>query len=198
GLLAVHEVDLGWELLDAGESEAFAVADHQVAHVYVKNPARVAEVRTVLEETAGIAEVLDREALADSGLDHERAGELVAVAEADRWFTYYYWLDDAKMPDFARTVDIHRKPGYDPVELFLDPTIPLPAVKIAWTLAKKNLGFRTLLDVIGTDARLVRGSHGRLPARPEEGPVFLCSDRAHAREQLAMHEVRDILLNLVG
>jgi len=198
GLLAVQEVDLGWELLDAGESAAFAVADHQVAHVYVKDPARIAETRAVLEATEGVAEVLDREAMADLGLDHARAGELVAVAAADRWFTYYYWLDDAKMPDFARTVDIHRKPGYDPVELFLDPTLPLPAVKIAWTLAKKKLGFRTLLDVIGTDASIVRGSHGRLPERPEDGPVFLCTDRRAARERMEMHEVRDALLDLVA
>lgn len=198
GLLAVQEVDLGWELLDAGQSTAFAVADHQVAHVYVQDPARIAEARAVLEATEGVAEVLDREALADHGLDHERAGELVAVAAPDRWFTYYYWLDDGAMPDFARTVDIHRKPGYDPVELLLDPTLPLPALKVAWTLAKKKLGFRTLLDVIGTDASLVRGSHGRLPATPEEGPVFLCTDRAAARERLAMHEVRDVLLDLVG
>ena len=198
GLLAVQEVDLGWELLDAGQSDAFAVADHQVAQVYVKDPARIPEAKAVLEATEGVAEVLDREAQAAHGLDHPRAGELVAVAAADRWFTYYYWLDDDKMPDFARTVDIHRKPGYDPVELFLDPTIRLPAAKIAWTLAKKKLGFRTLLDVIGTDASIVRGSHGRLPERPEDGPVFLCTDGRVARERLELHEVRDVLLDLVA
>ena len=198
GLLAVQEVDLGWELLDAGQSAAFAVADHQVAQVYVKDPARIPEAKAVLEATEGVAEVLDREAQAAHGLDHPRAGELVAVAAADRWFTYYYWLDDDKMPDFARTVDIHRKPGYDPVELFLDPTIRLPAAKIAWTLAKKKLGFRTLLDVIGTDASIVRGSHGRLPERPEDGPVFLCTDGRVARERLELHEVRDVLLDLVA
>ncbi|MBM4022848.1 MAG: alkaline phosphatase family protein [Planctomycetes bacterium] len=198
GLLAVQEVDLGWELLDAGQSDAFAVADHQVAHVYVRDPSRVGEVRAVLEATEGVAEVLDRATLADVGLDHERAGELVAVAAADRWFTYYHWLDDDRTPDFARTVDIHRKPGYDPVELFLDPTIPLPQLAIAWKLAKKAAGFRTLMDVIGTDASLVRGSHGRLPATPEDGPVFLCTDRSTTRGALAMHEVRDALLDLVA
>ncbi|MFM7138285.1 MAG: alkaline phosphatase family protein, partial [Planctomycetota bacterium] len=125
-------------------------------------------------------------------------GELVAVAAPDRWFTYYYWLDDAKMPDFARTVDIHRKPGYDPAELLLDPTLPLPALKIAWTLAKKTLGFRALLDVIGTNASIVRGSHGRLPERVEDGPVLLCTDGRGARERMAMHEVRDVLLDLVA
>jgi predicted AlkP superfamily pyrophosphatase or phosphodiesterase len=198
GLLAVQRVDLGWELLDAGASEAFAVADHQVAHVYVRNPARVPEVKALLAATEGIAEVLDREAALHHGLGHERAGELVAVSAPDRWFTYYYWLDDATMPDFARTVDIHRKPGYDPVELFLDPTISLPKLKIAWKLAKKSLGLRTLMDLIGTDASIVRGSHGRLPVTRDEGPVFLCSDRRAARDELAMHEVRDTLLDLVG
>ena len=169
-----------------------------MAQVYVKDPARIPEAKAVLEATEGVAEVLDREAQAAHGLDHPRSGDLVAVAAADRWFTYYYWLDDEKMPDFARTVDIHRKPGYDPVELFLDPTIRLPAAKIAWTLAKKKLGFRTLLDVIGTDASIVRGSHGRLPERPEDGPVFLCTDRSAARERIEMHEARDVLLDLVA
>jgi len=198
GLLTVQEVDLGWELLDAGASAAFAVADHQVAHVYVKDPARLDDVRAVLMATEGVAEVLDREAVADAGLDHPRAGDLVVVAAPDRWFTYYYWLDNSKMPDFARTVDIHRKPGYDPVELFLDPTISLPAMKIAWKLATKKLGFRTLMDFISTDASLVRGSHGRLPASDDEGPVFLCTEASMKRDRLAMHEVRDTLLDLVA
>ncbi len=198
GLLRVQEVDLGWELLDAGASEAFAVADHQLAHVYVKRPERVAEVRAVLESTPGIAAVLDREAQAAHGLDHPRSGELVAVSAADRWFSYYYWLDDARMPDFARTVDIHRKPGYDPAELFLDPTLSLPKLRITGTLARKMLGFRTLMKVIGTDASIVRGSHGRLPDRVEDGPVFLSSDGSIRRESLPMTDVRDTLLELVG
>ena len=198
GLVRVQEVDLGWELLDCGACEAFAVADHQLAHVYVKNPARTAEVKAILEATPGVAEVLDREAQAAYGIDHERSGELVAVASPDRWFTYYYWLDDAKMPDFARSVDIHRKPGYDPVELFVDPTLAFPKLRIAGKLAKKMLGFRMLMDVIGTDASLVRGSHGRLPPSRAEGPVFLTSDRRGAREHLEMTEVRDALLELVA
>jgi predicted AlkP superfamily pyrophosphatase or phosphodiesterase len=198
GLLRVQEVDLGWELLDAGASEAFAVADHQLAHVYVKRPERIAEVRALLEATPGVAEVLDREAQAVHGLDHPRSGELVAVAAPDRWFTYYYWLDDARMPDFARTVDIHRKPGYDPVELFVDPTLALPRLRIAATLLRKLLGFRYLMKVIGADASIVRGSHGRLPDRPEDGPVFLCTDAAARRESMPLTDVRDTLLDLVA
>jgi predicted AlkP superfamily pyrophosphatase or phosphodiesterase len=198
GFLRVQEVDLGWELLDAGASAAFAVADHQLAHVYVKQPERIPEVRASLETTPGIAEVLDREAQAAHGLDHPRSGDLVTVAAADRWFTYYYWLDDARMPDFARTVDIHRKPGYDPVELFVDPSLALPRLRIALTLAKKMLGFRYLMNVIGTDASIVRGSHGRLPDRSVDGPVFLCTDGTARRDSLALTDVRETLLDLVA
>jgi hypothetical protein len=102
----------------------------------------------------------------------------VAVSRSDRWFSYYYWLDDARAPDFARTVDIHRKPGYDPVELFLDPALFAPKVRVAAKLLKRALGFRTLLDVIALDADLVRGSHGRLTDRPEEGPCLISSEPA--------------------
>jgi predicted AlkP superfamily pyrophosphatase or phosphodiesterase len=198
GLLRVQEVDLGWELLDCGASAAFAVADHQIAHVYVKDPARIPEVKAILASLDGVAEVLDLEGQAAHGLDHPRAGELVAVATPDRWFTYYYWLDDEKMPDFARTVDIHRKPGYDPVELFVDPALALPKLRIAWTLAKKSLGFRYLMQVIGTDSAVVRGSHGRLPGRDADGPVLLCTDPAVQRDRLAMTDVRDLLLEIVA
>ena len=110
-----------------------------------------------------------------AGIDHPRAGDLIAVAPENAWFTYYYWLDDARAPDFARTVDIHRKPGYDPVELFLDPNIPLPKLKIAWRLLQKKLGFRMLMDVIPLDATLVKGSHGRRPADKKDWPVFITS-----------------------
>ncbi len=172
GLLSVRE-ELGRELLDAGASAAFAVADHQVAHVYVNDPARLPEVRALLEATDGVEQVLDEEGKREYHLDHPRSGELVVVAEAHAWFTYYYWLDDDRAPDFVRTVDIHRKPGYDPVELFLDPQIKRPKLKVARTLLKKQLGFRYLMDVIPLDASLVRGSHGALPGSPDEAPLFI-------------------------
>jgi len=175
GLVRVRE-ELGRELLDAGASEAFAVADHQVAHVYVKRAERVADVKGLLETLPGIETVLDADGQRAHGLDHPRSGELVAVAKADRWFTYYYWLDDAVAPDFAPTVDIHRKPGYDPVELFLDPGLRAPKLKIGWTLLRKALGFRYLMDVIPLDAGLVKGSHGRLTDDPEDGPLVASSE----------------------
>jgi len=116
------------------------------------------------------------------------------VSAADAWFTYYYWLDDRRAPDFARTVDIHRKPGYDPAELFIDPAIPAPALKVAYTLAKKKLGFRYLLEVVPLDASLIRGSHGRIPDRPEDGPVFLSSEKQAACGVLEPTAVRDAML----
>jgi predicted AlkP superfamily pyrophosphatase or phosphodiesterase len=173
GLLAVRE-ELGLELLDPGASAAFAVADHQVAHVYVNDPSRHEAVRAVLEKTPGIERVLDTEGKAAHRIDHPRAGDLVAIAEPKAWFTYYYWLDDRRAPDFARTVDIHRKPGYDPVELLLDPAIRVPALTIGWKLAKKSLGMRMLMDVIPLDATLVKGSHGRPGlSGTDEGPLFM-------------------------
>jgi predicted AlkP superfamily pyrophosphatase or phosphodiesterase len=171
GLVAVRD-ELGLELLDAGVSAAFAVADHQVAHVYVNDPAQRNRVRELLEKTEGVAEVLDDAGKDRYRLNHSRAGDFVAVAKPEAWFTYYYWLDDRRAPDFARTVDIHRKPGYDPAELFIDPTLPAPMAKAAWILAKKKLGFRYLMDLIPLDATLVKGSHGRLTAAPD-CPVYI-------------------------
>ncbi len=195
GLLRAQTVDLGWELLDAGQSEAFAVADHQVAHVYVRRPERVAEVKALLERLDGVERVLDAAGKAEAGLDHPRSGELVAIAAPDRWFTYYYWLDDALMPDFARTVDIHRKPGYDPVELFVDPALPLGGkLRVAARLARKLSGMRYYMDVIPLDAKLVKGSHGRLPSAPEKGPVLLSSAPVGAADHLPMTAVRDLVV----
>jgi predicted AlkP superfamily pyrophosphatase or phosphodiesterase len=166
-------MELGREVLDIGGSEAFAMADHQVAHVYVQDPARIQEVRELFEATPGVGEVLDEAGKREHWLDHERSGELVLVAEPDAWFTYYYWEDDSRAPDYARTVDIHRKPGYDPVELFLDPAIRFPPVAVGSRIVRRKLGFRTLLDVIPLDASLVRGSHGRIPDDPAKGPLLI-------------------------
>jgi predicted AlkP superfamily pyrophosphatase or phosphodiesterase len=171
--LAIRE-ELGLELLNPGASSAFAVADHQVAHIYLNDPALRSTVRSFVERHTG-ATVLGPEEKAAAGIDHPRAGDLVAVAPENSWFTYYYWLEDSLAPDFARTVDIHRKPGYDPVELFADPALSPLALKakIAWRLLQKKLGFRMLMDVIPLDASLVKGSHGRCPANPQDWPVFI-------------------------
>ena len=165
--------ELGLEQLDCGASQAFAVADHQVAHVYVNDPSIREDVRDTLARLPGVERVLGESEKAEFGIAHERAGDLIAVADARAWFTYYYWLDDTVAPDFARCVDIHRKAGYDPVELFVDPNIRLPAARVAKFLLKKKLGFRGLIDVIPLDATLVKGSHGRLPEDRADWPVFI-------------------------
>lgn len=171
--LAIRE-ELGRELLDPGASRVFAVADHQVAHVYLNNPALANKVRGFIERHAD-AVVLGSQEKAAAGIDHPRAGDLIAIAPERAWFTHYHWLDDACAPDFARTVDIHRKPGYDPVELFADPALSPLALKakIAWRLLQKQLGFRMLMDVIPLDASLVKGSHGRRPENQADWPVFI-------------------------
>lgn len=172
GLLKVRATPAG-EILDVFASRAFAVADHQVAHVYAREPADRAAARKVLEGLSGVDAVLAGPALEAVGLAHARTGDLVAVAAPDAWFTYYYWLADENEPDFAPTVDIHRKPGYDPCELFVDPRLAVPGLRVARRVLQKKLGFRYLMDVIPRDPSLVRGSHGRLPADPLDGPVFL-------------------------
>jgi predicted AlkP superfamily pyrophosphatase or phosphodiesterase len=176
GLLWVRPEEHGREVLDAGASAAFAVADHQIAHVYVNDRSRLGEVRALLEKLDGVEQVLDEAGKRAMGLDHERSGELVAISKAERWFSYYYWLDDRLAPDFARTVDIHRKPGYDPVELFFDPALAAPKLASAWRLARRKLGFRALMDVISLkDTALVKGSHGRLTDDPQHGPLVISS-----------------------
>ncbi len=184
GWIAVRE-ELGLELLDAGASAVFAVADHQVAHVYINDPSKTAAVRKILENTTGIELVLDEPGKEAYHLNHPRAGDLVAIAQPDAWFTYYYWLDDRRAPDFARTVDIHRKPGYDPVELFLDPTLKLPQLKIGFILLKKLLGLRYLLDIIPLDPSLVKGSHGGMPVSSDDGPLLI-TQQTHLVEKRAI------------
>lgn len=174
GLLSARPTPAG-EVLDTFASEAFALADHQIAHVYCRSDVARAKATEVLRSLPGVERVLAGEGKRAAGLDHARAGDLVLVAKPGAWFTWYYWLDEQAEPDFARTVDIHRKPGYDPCELFLDPRIAFPKLKVALRLAQKKLGMRYLMDVIPLDAALVRGSHGRLPDDPRDGPVFLCS-----------------------
>jgi predicted AlkP superfamily pyrophosphatase or phosphodiesterase len=164
GWLQIRRGPFGESLLP-GESAAFAVADHQLAHVYVRDADQIEAVRTRLQSVPGIGSVVDPSELK---LNHPRSGELIALAEPDAWFTYYYWLDDAAAPDFARTVDIHRKPGYDPCELFATST---------WRgmrkLIRKRLGFRYSMDIVPLDATLVRGSHGLHPQHASDGPLIV-------------------------
>lgn len=184
GYIVVKD-ELGLETLDAGTCGAFAVADHQLAHVYVKNKEDIPKVKKLLEDTPGIEKVLDEAGKKAHHINHERAGELVAVADKNSWFTYYYWLDDAKAPDFARTVAIHAKPGYDPVEGFADPKIKFLKAKVGLKVLKKKLGFRYLMDVIPLDATLVKGSHGRINEDPLDHAVLI-TQQSHLLKDTAV------------
>ena len=167
GLLQVR-VERGLELLDAGASRAFAVADHQIAHIYINDPSVAARVRSVVEKVSGVELVLDEAEQVRYGIRHERAGDLVLMADERSWFTYYFWLDDEKAPDYARSVDIHKKPGYDPVEMLMTSKL-----RAGYKLLRKKVGLRYVMDVIPLDATLIKGSHGRIGTDKQFHPVFI-------------------------
>jgi predicted AlkP superfamily pyrophosphatase or phosphodiesterase len=198
GWLSIKD-ELGLETLDCGGSRAFAIADHQVAHIYLNDPAVESQVRAAIEAEPGVERVLDAAEQTKLGLRHARAGDLIAIAKPHSWFTYYYWLDDAVAPDFARTIDIHRKAGYDPTELFVDPKLRWPKLRIAAFLLRKKLGLRGLLNVIPLDATLVRGSHGRIPENENYWPVLLLEKNAAplAPGPITPSNVHTTLLRLV-
>ena len=176
-------------------SKAFAVADHQVAHVYIENPADIDRVQNLLQQVPGVQEVLAGEERNKYKLAHERCGELVVVADQNSWFTYYFWLDDKRAPDYARMVDIHKKPGFDPVEMFADPKIKFLIPKVAGKVLKKKLGFRMVMDIIPLDATLIKGSHGRIPEDKSEWPVLLTKNRKALPKEIKAIDVFDIILS---
>jgi predicted AlkP superfamily pyrophosphatase or phosphodiesterase len=183
----------GRELLDAGASKVFAVADHQVAHIYCEASLKE-EVKNVLQQTNGVESVLDEMQQKEQGIWHERSGDLVVTSKAGAWFTYYYWLHDQKAPDFARTVDIHKKPGYDPVEMFLNNQVGIK-FKVIWKLLLKKLGFRVLFDVISLDATRIKGSHGRTQVQDNEKPVLIAV--TNNKKHLKATEIKELLLSSV-
>jgi predicted AlkP superfamily pyrophosphatase or phosphodiesterase len=192
GWLSVREGPFG-EQLDVPQSAVLAAADHQVAHVYVRDPDLLPAVESLLEDTDGVGEVWGEAEKAANGVDHPRSGELVALADPEAWFTYYFWLDDDRAPDYARTVDIHSKPGYDPVEMFVDPTITAPMLKAGWNLLRKKLGFRYRMDLTPLDASLIEGSHGIPPETPGEGPVLI-TEGLDPPDEPAMTDLKPWLL----
>ena len=186
GLLQIR-VERGLELLDAGASKAFVVADHQIAHVYINDRSVMDQVRKILENTPGIALVLDEQGKKQQHIDHTRAGDFVVTASPDSWFTYYFWLDDVKAPDYARCVDIHKKPGYDPVEMFMS-----SKPRAAYKLLRKKAGFRYVMDVIPLDASRIKGSHGTLGISAEFHPILLTSPALNDQNRVAT-EVFDVI-----
>ena len=173
-------VERGLELLDAGASKAFAVADHQVAHIYVNDPSKFDKVKNIIHEIAGVARVLDKGQQKEYHINHERSGDFVLMADEKSWFTYYFWLDDAVAPDYARVVDIHKKPGYDPVELFMT-----SKARAGYKLLRKKAGLRYVMDVIPLDATLVKGSHGSVDVDEKFFPVLITDESAQSNPLLA-------------
>ena len=192
------KVDMGREYIDYAMCRAFAVSDHQISHIYITNKNDIPAVKELLSSVSGIEIILDEDGKREYGLDHERTGELILISKKNNWFTYYYWEDDSRAPDYARIVDIHKKPGYDPCELFVDPAITFPKFKISMTLLKKFLGFRYLMDVIPLDAALVKGSHGRVTDNDNEGPIFMSSEpKFFNKTSMKAQEIFDLLLEHV-
>lgn len=179
GLLAVKEDEAGGELIDFERSRAFAMADHQLSHVFVNggDAATIAQIVDLFRGRHGIAEVLAGGERSRYAIEHPRCGEVVLISKPQSWQAYYYWLDDAKAPRFARTVDIHRKPGYDPVELFFDPaTMSIPL-----------------------NAHLVKGSHGAPVVEDSQRTVLLASEPTlFPQKNLNDTDVFDIVMKHFG
>lgn len=191
GFISVRK-ERWYELLDPGASKAFAVSDHQISHIYCKDSETKTKVERILKNIPGIQLVLDKKAQKKYHLDHERSGDFVLVADSDSWFSYYYWLDDRMAPDYARLVDIHRKPGYDPCEMFLDPKKSAVKLRVLLKLLQKKLGFRYLMDVIPLDANLVKGSHGTIHAKKEFYPLF-SGAQFYPGKEISANKVYDLI-----
>lgn len=185
-------MERGLELLDAGASNAFAVADHQVAHIYIDNPALVSQVKSAVEKLPGVELVLDKAQQQQHHINHGRSGDLVVMADARSWFCYYFWMDDSKAPDYARVVDIHKKPGYDPLEMFMTSKL-----RAGYKLLRKKAALRYVMDVIPLDATRIKGSHGRINTPVSAHPVLI-TDQALAKKALAPVEVHDVIASYLG
>jgi predicted AlkP superfamily pyrophosphatase or phosphodiesterase len=181
GLLAIRN-ESGHELLDCGASKAFAVADHQIAHIYINDLKEKARIKSILENIEGVDLIMDEAEKIKHKINNKRAGDFILMAKQNCWFTYYYWLDDRLAPDFARSVDIHNKPGYDPVEMFMNPANPFIKLRAAYKLARKLLGFRYRMDVISLDACLIKGSHGSFNVEKEFYPVLISNQKFQKSE----------------
>ena len=184
------------ELIDFGRSQAVALSDHQVSHLYVQDESILNQVRERFEGTPGVAHVLDEAGQKEAGLDHPRSGDLVLLAEHGSWFSYYHWLEEDRAPDFARTVAIHAKYGYDPCELLIDPALTTPGLRVAAKLARKALGMRYVMDLIPLDPMLIRGSHGLVTEGPR-APAWVSSLSGLAEGPVAMTDVKQLALKAI-
>ncbi|MCS7270296.1 MAG: alkaline phosphatase family protein [Gemmataceae bacterium] len=192
GLLEVRHGPFG-EQLDLYASRAFAVVDHQIAHIYVRDPEDVPRVCELFASCPDVAEILNGEERARYHLQHSRSGEVILLAQPHAWFAYPFWLDEANAPDYARCVAIHHKPGFDPCELFFDPKLRWPKLVMARKLLAKKLGWRVRFDVIPLNAEVVHGSHGLPAADPIDRPILIGHGPCPG-SSVAMTAVRSLIL----
>lgn len=197
GMLAVRRGPFG-EQFDTFDSRAFAVVDHQLAHVYVKQSGDIPRVLDLLRGLPGVGEVVAGSDRAKYQLEHERSGEVIALAEPRAWFAYPFWLDDKLAPDYARAVAIHNKPGFDPCELFFDPKFRAPKLWAGHRLIQKKLGFRTIFDLTPLDGRIVRGSHGLAAVDPLDAAILVGHGTRPCGERTPMTAVKELVLGALG
>lgn len=193
GYLGIRH-SMGRELLDPGLCKAFAVADHQFANIYVKDHRDIQSVKQLLEKQEGVERVVDQEEQEVMGVNHSRSGELIAIANQGAWFSYYHFYENQNEPDYARSVSVFDKPGYDPLEMFYDPKKRFAKSRLIWKVLKSKMGFRTTFDVVPLDTSLVKGSHGRLPENAEEGPILIAPKR-FAKDQFDMLELKHLVID---
>lgn len=191
GMLRVRRGPYG-EMLDTHDSRAFAVCDHQCAHIYIRDEGDVPRIAEILGALHGVGRVLNRQQQQELAIDHPNSGELVLLSQPESWFAYPYWLDDDFAPDFARSVDIHRKPGYDPCELFMAGS----NAGAGATLIRKKLGLRYRFRTCPLDASIVKGSHGLPPTDPSQGALVASTEPLP--DTVQMHEIKQLALRMMG
>jgi len=146
-LLSVRKIS-GKEYIDFELSKAFAMVDHQIAHVYIK-PGFKDDVTRVFSSN-DVGTILDDKLKTIHHIDNAKSGDIILCAKKNSWFNYYWWTDASSAPEFTFTVDIHRKPGYDPLELFIDPKS----------------------KTISHDTSLIKGSHGIIDENENNHPLL--------------------------
>jgi predicted AlkP superfamily pyrophosphatase or phosphodiesterase len=192
GFLSVEDAPNG-ERLDPGTSRAFAVCDNQVAHVYVARGEDIPAVRAILEAVSGVREVFDTAAQVDLGIDHPRSGELIATSTPRAFFSYPYWFEANKQPDFADCVAVFDKIGTDTCELFLKPGLA-GKLHTAKRLAQLGLGLKVPFDIVDTNDANVRGARRIARNDPQRGAAAISSWNLGRTGPVPMEDLKDLIL----